>query len=172
FKLTIPDDASTTTTTTTTTTDNQSTTTQTQPDVDTAIKAGPTPTLTQPTGNIPPWSIYAEEAHLMVMRLREEKEQQMKKLNLAWRDKMEAREKEFTSMSRLSEDEVSVALKEVEQLFVRAACSPVCQDQQDSVMHCYQDHPRQALRCSKEVDSFTQCVDLARLQSVLKGRVN
>lgn len=57
-------------------------------------RAGSGPSLSQPGGNIPPWSIYAEEAHLMVMRLREEKEQELKQLSHEWREKMEAREQE------------------------------------------------------------------------------
>ncbi|XP_064093231.1 uncharacterized protein LOC135205990, partial [Macrobrachium nipponense] len=138
------------------------------PDVNIAVRAAPSPTLTQPAGNIPPWSIYAEEAHLMVMRLREEKEQEIKKLNQDWRDKLDAREKEFIKMARLSEDQVASTLKEVEGLFMKASCSPVCQNHQDAVMHCYQDHPRQSLRCAREVEQFAQCVDLSRLQSVMK----
>ncbi|KAG7154072.1 MICOS complex subunit mic25-like [Homarus americanus] len=142
------------------------------PDLEVAVKAGPPPTLSQPAGNIPPWSIYAEEAHLMVMRLREEKEQEIQKLNLNWRDKMDAREKEFTKMAHLSEEEATAALKDVEKLFLKASCSPICQNHQEAVMNCYQDHPRQSLRCAKEVENFTQCVDLSRLQSVIKQRAN
>ncbi|KAK7070580.1 hypothetical protein SK128_007741 [Halocaridina rubra] len=140
----------------------------TAPDVDVAIRAGPGPTLVQPGGSIPPWSIYAEEAHLMVMRLREEKEQEIKKLNQAWREKMDSREQEFAKISGLSEEQVSSALKEVESLFMKASCTPVCQNQQEAVMNCYQDHPRQSLRCAREVEHFTQCVDLSRLQSIMK----
>lgn len=142
------------------------------PDIGVASKAGPPPSLSHPSGNIPPWSIYAEEAHLMVMRLREEKEREMEKLNLDWREKMEGREKEFTKMARFSAEEVTAALKDVEKLFVKASCDPVCQNQQEAVMSCYQDHPRQSLRCAREVEHFTQCVDLSRLQSVMKQRAN
>lgn len=142
------------------------------PDVGIAIKSGAAPTLSQPAGNIPPWSIYAEEAHLMVMRLREEKEQEMKKLNMEWHEKMEAREEEFTKIARLSEEQVTTALKEVENLFMKATCSPVCQNQQEAVMNCYNDHAHQSLRCAREVEQFTQCVDLSRLQSVLRQKAN
>ncbi|XP_068205023.1 uncharacterized protein [Palaemon carinicauda] len=141
---------------------------QSPPDVSVAVSAGPGPTLSQPGGSIPPWSIYAEEAHLMVMRLREEKEQEIKKLHQDWRDKLDAREKEFIKMAQLSEEQVASTLKEVEGLFLKASCSPVCQNKQESVMHCYQDHPRQSLRCAREVEQFAQCVDLSRLQSVMK----
>lgn len=144
----------------------------TAPDVGIAIKAGAGPTLVQPSGSIPPWSIYAEEAHLMVMRLREEKEQEIKKVHQEWREKMDARELEFTKMARLSEEEVSNALKEVENLFMKASCTPVCQGQQEKVMNCYQDHPRQSLRCAREVEHFTECVDLSRLQSIMKQEIH
>lgn len=63
------------------------------------FRSGAAPTLSQPAGSIPPWSIYAEEAHLMVMRLREEKEQEMKKLNNEWHKKMETREEEVRIVS-------------------------------------------------------------------------
>lgn len=68
-------------------------------------------------------------------------------------------------MSQLSEEEVSSAIKEVEKLFVKASCTPVCQDHQEAVMTCYQDHPRQALRCARQVEDFARCVDLSRLVS-------
>ncbi|XP_063878586.1 uncharacterized protein LOC135110307 [Scylla paramamosain] len=147
-------------------------TTESQPDVGVAVRAGSAPALSQPGGSIPPWSIYAEEAHLMVMRLREEKEQELQQLNRDWREKMDAREQEFSKMSQLSEEEVNAAIKDVEKLFVKASCSPVCQDYQESVMTCYQDHPRQALRCARQVEEFARCVDLSRLQSVLRQRAN
>jgi len=56
----------------------------------------------------------------------------------------------------------------VEAMFVKATCDPVCQNQQEEVMKCYQDHPHQSLRCAREVSQFAQCVDLSRLQSVMK----
>lgn len=142
------------------------------PDIGIAVKSGAAPTLSQPAGSIPPWSIYAEEAHLMVMRLREEKEQEMKKLNNEWHKKMETREEEFTKIARLSEEQVTTSLKEVENLFMKATCSPVCQNHQEAVMNCYNDHPQQSLRCAREVEQFTQCVDLSRLQSVLRPKAN
>ncbi|XP_045613518.2 uncharacterized protein Chchd3 [Procambarus clarkii] len=142
------------------------------PDVGGKVKTSPAPSFSQPSGNIAPWSLYAEEAHLMVMRLREEKEEEIKKLGLEWRAKMESREKEFTKMARISEEEVTAALKDVEKLFVNASCTPVCQNQQEAVMSCYQDHPRQSLRCAREVENFSQCVDLSRLQSLMKQRAS
>lgn len=72
-------------------------------------------------------------------------------------------------MAQLSEDEVNGAIKEVEKLFVKASCTPVCQDHQEAVMTCYQDHPRQALRCARQVDDFARCVDLSRLVSGMSG---
>lgn len=72
-------------------------------------------------------------------------------------------------MAQLSEEEVNGAIKEVEKLFVKASCTPVCQDHQEAVMTCYQDHPRQALRCARQVDDFARCVDLSRLVSSLSA---
>ncbi|XP_076032204.1 uncharacterized protein LOC143020001 [Oratosquilla oratoria] len=138
------------------------------PDVGAAIQAGPKPTLTHPSGSIPPWSIYAEEAHLLVMRLREEKEQELQAAEKTWREKLDKREEEFTNIGKLTQEQFSSSLKEVESLFLKATCTPVCQDHQDEVMKCYQDNPKQSLRCSREVAQFTQCVDLTRLQAVMK----
>lgn len=72
---------------------------------------------------------------------------------------------QFTKIARLSEEQVTTALKEVENLFMKATCSPVCQNHQEAVMNCYNDHPQQSLRCAREVEQFTQCVDLSRLVS-------
>lgn len=138
------------------------------PDVGSAVQAGAGPTLTAPSGTIPPWSIYAEEAHLMVMRLKAEKDQEIKKLSDEWRAKLDQREEEFVKTSALTEENFTASLKEVEAMFVKATCDPVCQNQQEEVMKCYQDHPHQSLRCAREVSQFAQCVDLSRLQAVMK----
>lgn len=74
---------------------------------------------------------------------------------------------QFTKIARLSEEQVTTSLKEVENLFMKATCSPVCQNHQEAVMNCYNDHPQQSLRCAREVEQFTQCVDLSRLVSLL-----
>lgn len=70
-------------------------------------------------------------------------------------------------MARLSEEEVNAALKDVEKLFMRASISPVCENQQEAVMTCYQSHPRQSLRCARDVEQFTQCVNLSRLVRII-----
>lgn len=76
-------------------------------------------------------------------------------------------DQQFSKMARLSEEEVTAAMKDVEKLFMKASCSPVCQNQQEAVFNCYQDHPHQSLRCTRQVENFTQCVDLARLVSTV-----
>jgi len=139
-----------------------------QSDISTAVQAGAGPTLAAPGGPIPPWSIYAEEAHLMVMRLRAEKDQEIKKLSDEWRAKLDNREQEYVETAKLTQENFTSSLKEVESMFVKATCDPVCQTQQEEVMKCYQDHPHQSLRCAREVSQFAQCVDLSRLQSVMK----
>ena len=42
-------------------------------------------------------------------------------------------------------------------------------------MNCYSDNPKQSLKCAKEVQQFSECVDLTRLVSStrqLHGNMN
>lgn len=70
-------------------------------------------------------------------------------------------------MSQLSHDHMQNTIKEVEGLFTKVSCSPVCQEQQSRVMKCYEKNSSQTLRCSDEVESFARCVDLSRLVSTI-----
>jgi len=121
---------------------------------------------------VPAWSIYAKDAHLMNSRLKEEKELEMKLKDEEWRRKIKEREQQYAAFSQLSQDHMQNTIKEVEGLFSKVSCSPVCQDQQQGVMKCYQQHSSQSLRCSDEVESFARCVDLSRLQSFKQAKAS
>ena len=48
----------------------------------------------------------------------------------------------------------------------RQTGSPVCQDLQDEVYHCYQKNPSEPLNCSQQVRAFTAAVEKARQVSL------
>lgn len=39
---------------------------------------------------------------------------------------------------------------------------PPCIENKDKVLQCYQDHPREILKCSSLVEEFSNCVDQRR----------
>ncbi|KAF0294262.1 MICOS complex subunit MIC19 [Amphibalanus amphitrite] len=59
-------------------------------------------------------------------------------------------------------------LAEVQGLFLKASTTPICQDGQERVMNCYSDNPKQSLKCAKEVQQFSECVDLTRLNRLMR----
>ena len=67
--------------------------------------------------------------------------------------------------AQLTQESVTASIRNVENLFVKSTCDPVCQDKQNEVMQCFSDNPKHSLRCADIVSQFSSCVDLSRLVS-------
>jgi len=66
-------------------------------------------------------------------------------------------------LQKQTKNQFAKAVKEVEDKFIDYTASPVCQDLQCKVLECYQANGKQTLNCSAIVNSFTACVDRARM---------
>lgn len=42
--------------------------------------------------------------------------------------------------------------------------TPPCIDNKTALLECYKKYPNEPMRCSKEVEEFTKCVDLKRAE--------
>lgn len=113
-------------------------------------------------------SPFTEDPHLVAMRVREEKEAELRVLEQQWRQKLKDIQKRHADQNQLSVEQFHAALAEVEALFFKPTTTPMCEEGQDKVQRCYQDNPKQSLRCSREVAAFTECVDLTRLSAVTR----
>ncbi|XP_060064631.1 MICOS complex subunit MIC19-like [Ylistrum balloti] len=71
-------------------------------------------------------------------------------------------EEQSEQQLQTQQEQFSQAMDELEKKFLRNTGSPICQDIQQDVFHCYQSNPKQTLNCSAQVRAFTSCVDDAR----------
>ncbi|XP_033746095.1 MICOS complex subunit MIC19-like [Pecten maximus] len=71
-------------------------------------------------------------------------------------------EEQSEQQLQTQQEQFSRAMDDLEKKFIRNTGSPVCQDIQQDVFHCYQSNPKQTLNCSTHVRAFTSCVDDAR----------
>ncbi|KAL4225981.1 Chchd3p [Mactra antiquata] len=77
----------------------------------------------------------------------------------------------FTNQSdesrKISAQEFSRAVQEVESKFLKQSSGPVCEDLLQSVYQCYQNNKSEPLRCSQQVRAFTDAVEKARQNAVM-----
>jgi len=108
---------------------------------------------------------YIEEPSLSALKVRQEKEEEMKTLEEYWMGRLQKQQEEHVNINKLTEEEVSKGVKSVEKLFAHAGSQPVCREESNAVQSCYQTHPGQSLRCRENVKSFMACVSNVRLSS-------
>ncbi|XP_064633479.1 MICOS complex subunit MIC19-like [Lineus longissimus] len=93
-------------------------------------------------------------------------EDDISRLEKLYKEKLKRLEKLNKELYQTSTQEFSQAVQEVEKKFLKYTTSPVCHNQQDAVLKCYQDNPKQTLLCSLQVKQFLECVEKTR-QTVL-----
>jgi len=111
-------------------------------------------------------SFFPEEAHLALLRLRQERELELKKVEDYWREKLKNVESKYVNLNKLTSEEFAKSVSEVEQLYKKEIYPPICPDKEESVMKCYQDNPKQSLVCSSIVKDFSECVAAASLTAL------
>jgi len=112
---------------------------------------------------------YIEEPSISALRVKAEKEEEMKTQDDYWKDRLQKQEESFIANANLTEAEIAKNAKYVETLFKPAVSSEVCRDRQLSVQACYAAHPSQPLVCREQVLQFSRCVSAARLEMLTPG---
>lgn len=69
--------------------------------------------------------------------------------------------------TKIKAEEFARAVQEVEAKFIKQSGGPVCQDLQQEVYECYQNHLKEPLRCSAKVKAFTDAVEKARRNAIM-----
>lgn len=109
---------------------------------------------------------FPEEAHLALLRLRQERELELKKVEDYWRERLKTVESKYVNLNKLTSEEFAKSVAEVEQLYKKETCGPICQGAESSVIKCYKENPKQSLVCSPIVKEFSQCVASASLNAL------
>lgn len=108
---------------------------------------------------------YIEEPSLSALKVRQEKEEEMKKLEDYWKSRLRQQQEEHIESAKLREEEFNKNASKVQSLFIPANRKPVCKSETDVVKECYVSNPGQTLRCREAVSSFYNCVSDARISS-------
>jgi len=111
---------------------------------------------------------YIEEPSLSALRVRAEKEEELKRLEEYWKDRLQKQEENHIANAKLTEEEILKSAKHVETLFTPASnreiCSSITRDSRLAVQSCYSDNPSKPLLCRDKVLEFSSCVSKARLE--------
>ncbi|XP_023322094.1 MICOS complex subunit mic25a isoform X1 [Eurytemora carolleeae] len=106
---------------------------------------------------------YIEEPSLSALKVKQEKEVELKNLEDYWNQRLVKQQEEHIAMAKLTDDEFNKSLKKVETLFATSGVQGVCRDESDAVRDCYSSNSGKSLRCRDSVNSFAKCVSSARL---------
>jgi len=112
---------------------------------------------------------YIEEPSISALRVKAEKEEEMKTQDDYWRDRLQKQEESFITNAKLTEGEVIKNAKYVETLFKPAVNKEICRESEQSVLSCYESNPGKPLLCRDKVLAFTKLVSEARAGLVTPG---
>jgi len=107
---------------------------------------------------------YIEEPSLSALRVRAEKEEELKKLEEYWKDRLQKQQDNHIANAKLTEEEILKSSKHVETLFKPASAREMCRSSQLAVQNCYSENPSQSLLCREKVLEFSNCVAKSRME--------
>jgi len=112
---------------------------------------------------------YIEEPSISALRVKAEKEEEMKTLEDYWKDRLQKQEESFMANAKLTEEEIIKSAKHVGTLFKPNVNKEICRESQLAVQSCYEANPSKPLLCRDKVLEFTNCVAAARLEMLSSG---
>uniref|UniRef100_A0A2M4C017 Putative head-elevated expression protein n=1 Tax=Anopheles marajoara TaxID=58244 RepID=A0A2M4C017_9DIPT len=112
-------------------------------------------------------AVFHGELPLTSLQVRQEKERELRENDIYWTKRMKALEANLKQTNQVLEKEYNAAVADVKKRFETSAVRqqlPPCQDLKAKVIECYRANPSETLRCANEVQQFTDCVNLHRIQ--------
>jgi len=109
---------------------------------------------------------YIEEPSLSALRVRAEKEEELKRLEEYWKDRLQKQEENHIANAKLTEEEILKSAKHVETLFTPASNREICRESRLAVQSCYSENSSKPLLCRDKIKEFSSCVSKARLELI------
>ena len=100
------------------------------------------------------------------LEIQQDKQAALKENDDYWAKRVKIMEDNHIKIDQRMEDEYKNAAKEVEELFSRLPSKeeqPPCAHAGQYVKKCYQQNPKEVLKCAREVEAFAACVDMKRV---------
>lgn len=113
-----------------------------------------------------PHSYYGRGTPKTSLEIRQDQEAALRENDEYWEKRLKTIEDNHKMINRKMEEEYKKATKEIEELFSRLPPKleqPPCTNAGQHVKKCYQQNPREVLKCAKEVEAFAACVDMKRV---------
>uniref|UniRef100_U5EQ92 Putative head-elevated expression protein n=1 Tax=Corethrella appendiculata TaxID=1370023 RepID=U5EQ92_9DIPT len=113
-----------------------------------------------------PNTLYSEPS-LTSMQVRIEKENELKKNDLYWAQRLKELETNLQKTNQIMEKQYNDAVADVKKRFENTTTlqQPApCQELKNAVIECYKKNTNETLKCSAVVQSFTDCVNSHRIK--------
>lgn len=120
-----------------------------------------------PNPPVPPAVMFQGEMPFTSMQVLQEKERELRENDVYWTQRLKVLEANLAATNQVLEEEYNAAIADVKKRFATSAIQqqlPPCQDLKAKVIECYRKNQNETLRCAGEVQQFTDCVNLHRIQ--------
>ncbi|GAB6029145.1 hypothetical protein CHUAL_004922 [Chamberlinius hualienensis] len=110
-----------------------------------------------------------EELYQQAMHLRQERDEQIRRIDSRWRERVETVEKHNSVIENNMKENYEATVNEIHNLFPKWHCGSVCKERETVVLDCFKSNLKTSLNCAEEVRDFRHCVQEAKLTSLRKG---
>ncbi|XP_046392447.1 MICOS complex subunit MIC19 [Ischnura elegans] len=88
------------------------------------------------------------------------REEELLEIEGYWMDRLQSMDDNHTRMNHLAEKDMERSLADYERKFGNAAAAhPKCFLNIKDIIECYKENPKQTLKCNKEMEAFSECLD-------------
>lgn len=132
-------------------------------------------TVTSQTPDTPQPVYYYPEITISALQMQQQKEQELKQQEQYWQRRLQNLENGYQKVTRVLEEEYKKAIEETsvpagqQSIDIQGIIQP-CLDNSSKIVKCYQDHPKETLKCSSLVEEFSNCVWNMQYRRVIETR--
>lgn len=133
----------------------------------------PSPPLLPATSGQP---VYYPELTVSALQMQQHMEEELKKQDQYWHRRLQNLEEGYQKINRVLENEYRKAINETsptktaqKTVDIQGAVQP-CLEGSNKVLKCFQDHPKETLKCSNLVEEFSNCVWNVHYTHVIEAR--
>ncbi|KAG5318402.1 MIC25 protein, partial [Pseudoatta argentina] len=112
----------------------------------------PVPDASEATTGQP---VYYPELTMSALQIQQQMEEELNRQNQYWQRRLQNIENSYQKINRVLEEEYKKAANESS--VAKSEVQP-CLENSNKVLKCFQDHPKETLKCSDLVEEFSNCV--------------
>ncbi|XP_012232006.2 MICOS complex subunit MIC25 [Linepithema humile] len=118
---------------------------------------------------------YYPEITISALQMQQQKENELRQQEEYWQRRLQNLEDGYQNVTRVLENEYKKAISETsvpkagQPADIQGIMQP-CLESSSKLVKCYQDHPKQTLKCSNLVEEFSNCVWNVQYTRVIETR--